>query len=467
MIADMRVFELGEELLVDLDGTLAQSVADRWSQFIFSEDVQVRNVSASTAEVGIYGPRAAAVLSAALRSGGATTDAAFAADAPGLARLPVYATVGRVLGGHQITLLASDEIGVMGFDLVMPRDMRSELVELLHGSGALDVSAEAAHICRVEAGRPLFLTDMDEDTIPLEAGIEDRAISLTKGCYVGQEIIIRVLHRGQGRVARKLVGFTLSPGTALPSAGARVAAGAREIGSVTSSAESPALERPIAMGYVHRDFVAARNCSRDRRHSRVGRGASLCSRYPARVAADHPEALAAGESSPSTVRHRRRRPRHRAGSSGVLGQTAGDRRNVRRYSARPVAARSLSPSIEARLFPAASLPPLHLISQLGVVLFMFVVGMEVDFDRLRRRARATLVISNAGIVVPFALGMLLSVYLHADYAPAGFRFCTFALFIGIAMSITAFPVLARIITERGLRNRALGTWRSDAPQSTT
>jgi glycine cleavage system aminomethyltransferase T len=64
-----------------------------------------------------------------------------------------------------------------------------------------------------------------------------------------------VLHRGQGRVARKLVGFTLSPGTVLPSAGARVAAGAREIGSVTSTAESPALERPIAMGYVHRDFV--------------------------------------------------------------------------------------------------------------------------------------------------------------------------------------------------------------------
>jgi tRNA-modifying protein YgfZ len=255
MIADMRVFELGEELLVELDETLAQTVADRWSQFIFSEDVEVRNISASTAEVGIYGPQAAEVLSAALRSGGATPDAAFAMDASALARLPVYATVSRMLGGHPITLLASDEIGVMGFDIVMPREMRGQLVELLHGSGAADVSAAAAHICRVEGGRPLFLTDMHEDTIPLEAGIEDRAISLTKGCYVGQEIIIRVLHRGQGRVARKLVGFTLRPGTVLPSAGARVATGAREIGSVTSTAESPALGRPIAMGYVHRDFV--------------------------------------------------------------------------------------------------------------------------------------------------------------------------------------------------------------------
>jgi len=120
------------------------------------------------------------------------------------------------------------------------------------------------------------------------------------------------------------------------------------------------------------------------------------------------------------------------------------------------------PSIEARLFPPASLPPLHLISQLGVVLFMFVVGMEVDFDRLRRRARATLVISNVGIVVPFALGMLLSVYLHENYAPAGVPFLTFGLFTGIAMSITAFPVLARIIAEQ-----SSGTWPSDAPQSTT
>jgi len=116
----------------------------------------------------------------------------------------------------------------------------------------------------------------------------------------------------------------------------------------------------------------------------------------------------------------------------------------------------LSPSIESQLFPPASLPPLHLISQLGVVLFMFVVGMEVDLDRLRRRARATLIISNAGIVVPFALGVWLSVYLHEDYAPAGVPFLTFALFTGIAMSITAFPVLARIIAERGLNGTELG-----------
>ena len=116
----------------------------------------------------------------------------------------------------------------------------------------------------------------------------------------------------------------------------------------------------------------------------------------------------------------------------------------------------LLPSIESRLFPQASLPPLYLISQLGVVLFMFVVGMDVDIDRLRRRAKATVLVSNAGIVVPFALGVGLSFYLHDLYAPAGVANLTFALFIGIAMSITAFPVLARILSERGLTETDLG-----------
>jgi folate-binding protein YgfZ len=95
---------------------------------------------------------------------------------------------------------------------------------------------------------------MDEETIPLEAGIEDRAISLTKGCYVGQEVIIRVLHRGHGRVARKLVGLAFGPGIVIPSRGARIVASGRDIGSITSAVESPTLGFPIALGYVHRDY---------------------------------------------------------------------------------------------------------------------------------------------------------------------------------------------------------------------
>jgi folate-binding protein YgfZ len=96
---------------------------------------------------------------------------------------------------------------------------------------------------------------MTEDTIPLEAGIEDRAISRTKGCYVGQEVIIRVLDRGHGRVARRLVGLTCDVASDEPAIGAPISAGDRSIGSVTSAVWSPSLERPIALGYVHRDYV--------------------------------------------------------------------------------------------------------------------------------------------------------------------------------------------------------------------
>ena len=108
---------------------------------------------------------------------------------------------------------------------------------------------------RVEAGVPLFHRDMDEETIPLEAGIESRAISLTKGCYVGQEVIIRVLHRGHGRVARKLVGLKID-GEAVPAAGAAVMNGDRAVGEVTTGVHSPALGGPIALAYVQRDFIA-------------------------------------------------------------------------------------------------------------------------------------------------------------------------------------------------------------------
>ena len=125
---------------------------------------------------------------------------------------------------------------------------------------------------------------MDEETIPLEAGIEGRAISFTKGCYVGQEVIIRVMHRGHGRVARKLVGL-LVDGETPPPPGTVVRAPDKEIGQVTSSAWSPALERPIALGYVHRDFVepgtdrVGRRCGRDRQRAAV-RPASVTARPP-------------------------------------------------------------------------------------------------------------------------------------------------------------------------------------------
>jgi folate-binding protein YgfZ len=148
------------------------------------------------------------------------------------------------------------DTGEPGYDLFVERAQADALNSELTSAGAFALDELTADVLRIEAGVPLFHRDMDEDTLPLEAAIESRAISFTKGCYVGQEVVIRVLHRGHGRVARKLVGLTVS-GDKVPQPGAAIASGDREIGNVTSSAMSPALNTPIALGYVHRDFLEA------------------------------------------------------------------------------------------------------------------------------------------------------------------------------------------------------------------
>jgi Kef-type K+ transport system membrane component KefB len=114
------------------------------------------------------------------------------------------------------------------------------------------------------------------------------------------------------------------------------------------------------------------------------------------------------------------------------------------------------PQAQAFLFPAASLGALSLLSQVGVLLFMFVVGIEVDLQHLRKKAQAAVLVSHASIIVPFFLGAAVSLLIYQQLAPATISFSAFALFMGIAMSITAFPVLARIIEERHLTRTPLG-----------
>ena len=115
------------------------------------------------------------------------------------------------------------------------------------------------------------------------------------------------------------------------------------------------------------------------------------------------------------------------------------------------------PQAMSFLFPASSLETLRQLSQIGVVLFMFIVGMELNLRHLREKASAAVMISHASIIVPFLLGMALSLFLYRDLAPPETSFNAFALFIGVAMSITAFPVLARILEDRGLSQTDLGS----------
>lgn len=117
----------------------------------------------------------------------------------------------------------------------------------------------------------------------------------------------------------------------------------------------------------------------------------------------------------------------------------------------------VAPAAQSFVFPVDSLDPLKLLSQVGVILFMFVVGTELNLDHLRDKADSAVMVSHASIVVPFFLGTGLALFLYRPLAPAGIPFSAFALFIGVSMSITAFPVLARILEERGLSRTKLGT----------
>jgi Kef-type K+ transport system membrane component KefB len=117
----------------------------------------------------------------------------------------------------------------------------------------------------------------------------------------------------------------------------------------------------------------------------------------------------------------------------------------------------ISPEAMTFLFPAPSLETLRLLSQIGVVLFMFIVGMELNVRHVREKGSAAVMISHASIIVPFLLGSTLSLFLYRDLAPAGTSFTAFALFIGVAMSITAFPVLARILEDRNMTHTLLGS----------
>jgi folate-binding protein YgfZ len=237
MISDMRIIETGERLLLGVERPIAAALAERFDKLIFSEDVQVSDVSNDFDEVGIYGPLAANIFERT--TGISVTELANEYDN---------------LTAESFTVTRDDGLGLSGFDVYVPRDAGPSLREKFHGAGAVQASAETLEVLRIEAGRPRFGIDMSTDTIPLEAGIEDRAISFTKGCYVGQEVIIRVMHRGHGRIARRLVRLVL-PGAPLPSQGDKVFSGGQQAGEITSAVESPKVGGPMAMAYVHRDHT--------------------------------------------------------------------------------------------------------------------------------------------------------------------------------------------------------------------
>ena len=241
MITDMRVLELGDAVQLDVPRAVTQAVYEHLDRFVFSEDVKVADVTSAYAEIGLYGPAALDILVRAGTEGGAPS--------------AIYGITRVRIAGVDARLVRSDDFGIPGFDIIVAGADAGRVMAALAAAGGIAVEESDLETVRIESGRPRFGADLDTDVIPLEAGLEARAISRSKGCYVGQEVIVRVQDRGHGRVARRLVGLTLDAAAPIPERGAPIEADGRAIGRVTSAAWSPSLARPIALGYVHRDFV--------------------------------------------------------------------------------------------------------------------------------------------------------------------------------------------------------------------
>ena len=244
MVSDLHIFIRPESVIADVPAALAGQLVEKLDLLVFSEDVQLADATASIAQIAVIGAQAAPILAAAT-----------GANAAALTDLSTWSQVD-IAGGF---IARTDDAEVASYDVFIEASRAAELIAALESAGGVPMSAEILDAIRVNTGRPAFGVDMTTDTIPLEAGLLERAISTTKGCYVGQEIVIRVLHRGGGRVARRLVKLDLSAGSdpAAPGslAGTALSVEGKDIGVITSVA--PALEgRGLrALGYVHRDVA--------------------------------------------------------------------------------------------------------------------------------------------------------------------------------------------------------------------
>lgn len=244
--SDLHIHCLAEELLLDFEPGLTPVVVERLEKFIVADDVQIVDVAPHYGLLSVQGPRAAAVVTAL---------GLFAA-LPDPAYLSVHVT-DATLG--EIYLMNLPRLRTAGFDLFVPVAALGAVADKLiaaarqNGGGACGWAAlEAA---RIEAGIPRFGADMDATNLPQETGIEASAVSYTKGCYIGQEVINRI--RSFGQVTRALRGLRLPDDlAALPKPGDKLLHDGKEVGHVTSALTSRRLQANVALGYVRKECNA-------------------------------------------------------------------------------------------------------------------------------------------------------------------------------------------------------------------
>jgi folate-binding protein YgfZ len=243
MESDLNIFALADELLLDFEPGLAEKISARLEKFIVADDVQIVDAAPHYGLLSVQGPKAeAAVRALSLFS-----------EIPA-AQFSSVKISDATLG--EIYLANHSQLGASGFDLFVPNNslgaVADKLIAAAKRIGGRAVGWTAFETARIENGIPRFGADMDETNFPLECGIEPRAVTYNKGCYVGQEVINRI--HSVGHVNRELHGLRLADDLKiLPPRGEKLFFNGKEVGHVTSAVKSPTLGANIALGYVRRE----------------------------------------------------------------------------------------------------------------------------------------------------------------------------------------------------------------------
>lgn len=227
MLGDLRVLDSGDELLLDSERVALQALFTMIRRYSLGFDVELHRRTLERGLLSLVGPRSRALLGDAAAALGEAEHDNAAAE----------------LDGIPVTLVATD----VGVDLLVEAERTAALTDALAARGARPVAAEAVEALRVERGRPRYGIDLDDTTIPQEAGLNERAVSFTKGCYVGQETVARLYYKGKPN--RHLRGLRLSEPVA---SGTELTLDGKRVGAVGSVAVSPA-HGPIALALVRRE----------------------------------------------------------------------------------------------------------------------------------------------------------------------------------------------------------------------
>jgi folate-binding protein YgfZ len=235
LLAFVRVLKIGDKFLFDTEAATREKVFNNLFRFTFAGDFKVRDLSEEMNLLSIQGKFASEILESKVQSPKSKAE-----------------VVDAEFNDEKLFVIRAPHAAEDGFDLFAPTNLIQDLAKELERAGAVKIGDEARDVLRIEAGIPLYGVDMDETTVVLETGL-DEAVSFTKGCYVGQEVIIRIHHRGH--VAKKLAGLIFDERADVAPNSELKSLEGKNSGRITSVAFSPALNKQIALAYVRYDFL--------------------------------------------------------------------------------------------------------------------------------------------------------------------------------------------------------------------